>query len=129
MLLVITKEQIEGAIRASHCEAMAMVPPAVLDTALGGLERTVAVGMGPAVNLVPTYRGRYNTIKEFRDNRFGWNGFFQALDESRGSVGLFAVRGGGWRMLLLLNEPCDSVIASLVRPPGLEDWPEGASTT
>ncbi|MFI0900290.1 hypothetical protein [Streptomyces sp. NPDC020983] len=129
MLLEISKEQIEGTVRASSCEAMKMIPPAVLEAVLEGLEQTIALGMGPAANLVPTYRGRYDAIKEFRENRFGWNGFFQALDESSGSVGMHAVRGGEWRMLLLLNESCDSVIASLVRPPGLEDWPEGASVT
>jgi hypothetical protein len=128
-MLEVVKERLEDAVRASSCEAVRKVPPDVLDLVLNGLESIVPVGMGPAANLDVIYQGRYDTIEEFRQNNFGWRGFFQALGDARGSVGLFVARGGGWRIIFLLDESSESVIASLVRPPSSDDWPEGASAT
>ncbi|MFG2845875.1 hypothetical protein ACGF12_22295 [Kitasatospora sp. NPDC048296] len=127
MMLEVAKERIEEAVRTSSCEAVKMVPCEALDVMLDSLEQTVSIGIGPAAKLTSTYRHRYESIKEFREESFGWRGFFNVLSESEESVGLLAVRGGGWRMILLLNESSASVVASLVRPPSRADWPEGAS--
>ncbi|MFJ9695645.1 hypothetical protein [Kitasatospora sp. NPDC101183] len=129
MMVEVSRERIEGALRASDCEAVKKVPEGALSLIVGNIEQTVPVGMGPAANLAPIYRDRYESIKEFREESFGWRGFFDVLNEVKEPVGLVAVRGGGWRMILLLDESFDSVVASLVRPPSREEWPEGASTT
>jgi hypothetical protein len=129
MLLKVARERIKEAILISNCEAIRIVPRETLEVIIDGLEESVAIGMGSAATLGPTYRDRYESIKEFRDGSFGWSGFFDALGEAKESVGVLAVRGGGWRIILLLNESADSVIGSLVRPPIRADWPEGASAT
>lgn len=128
-MVEVAREKIEGALLASSCEAVKKVPREALALMVDSLEQAVPVGMGPAATLTPTYRHRYESIKEFREENFGWRGFFDALSEAKEPVGLLAVRGGGWRMILLMNESSDSVIASLVRSPSRADWPEGASTT
>ncbi|MFE4054693.1 hypothetical protein ACFXP3_00005 [Streptomyces sp. NPDC059096] len=129
MLLEVARERIKEAILASSCEAVRTVPRETLEVIIDGLEEGVAIGMGPAARLGSTYRDRYDSIKEFREGSFGWSGFFYALSEAKESVGVLAVRGGGWRIILLVNESADSVIGSLVRPPSRADWPKGASTT
>jgi hypothetical protein len=63
------------------------------------------------------YRYRYQSIEGFRVNRYGWPGFFSALEAATGRVGLLIVRCSGWRFTILLNEKLDSALACLCRPP------------
>ncbi len=110
----VARAKIEAAIRESNCEAVTKVPREAVDAMIDSLDHIISVGMGPATKLMPTYRHRHESIKEFREGNFGWRGFFNALGETKELVGLLSVQGGGWRMIILLNESSDSVLASLL---------------
>ncbi|MCD2469577.1 hypothetical protein MBT42_39395 [Streptomyces sp. MBT42] len=127
--LEVAREKIEEAVLESDCRAVKMVPREILEATFEDLDETVAVGLGSASALSMIYRDRYDSIKEFREENFGWCQFFAALEKVKDLVGTFALRGGGWWILILVNESGNSVIGALVRPPSPADWPEGASGT
>ncbi|WP_329531565.1 hypothetical protein OG568_12810 [Streptomyces sp. NBC_01450] len=129
MLLEVTRGKISEVVRKSGCEAVRMVPRETLEAILDGLDESVPIGIGSAAMFRSTYHDRHDSIKEFREANFGWRQFFDALNEAKESVGILAARGNGWRMILLVNESADSVIACLVRPPSRADWPTEADKT
>lgn len=75
------------------------------------------VGFPMAADLLDIYRYRYQSIEPFRIRRYGWSGFFSALEVASGRVGLLAIRCSGWRFTILLNENLDAAFACLCRPP------------
>jgi hypothetical protein len=82
-----------------------------------GSAEEAEVGFPLAAELLDIYRYRYQSIEEFRVNRYGWRGFFSALEAAAGRVGLLAIRHSGWRFIILLNENLDAALACLCRPP------------
>lgn len=82
-----------------------------------GSAEQAEIGFGLAANLLDIYRYRYQSIEEFRINRYGWHGFFSALEFASGRVGLLIIRCSGWRFTILLNENLDAALACLCRPP------------
>ena len=88
-----------------------------------GSGQEAEVGLALAAELLDIYRYRYQSIEALRVNRYGWSGFFSALEAATGRVGLLAIRHSGWRFTILLNEKLDAPLACLCRPP-LPDEPE-----
>jgi hypothetical protein len=88
-----------------------------------GSGQEAEVGLALAAELLEIYRYRYQSIEAFRVNRYGWSGFFSALEAATGRVGLLAIRHSGWRFTILLNEKLDAALACLCRQP-LPDEPE-----
>jgi hypothetical protein len=78
------------------------------------------VGFPMATELLDIYRFRYQSIEGLRTSRYGWRGFFSALETTPGRVGLLAVRCSGWRFTILLNERMDAALACLCGPPSPE---------
>src|SRR5262249_17049157 len=82
------------------------------------------VGRGLAAGLLDIYRCRRQSVEEFRVNRYGWPGFFSALEAAvSGRVGLLAIRHSGWSFIILLNENLDAALACLCRPPSAASSP------
>jgi hypothetical protein len=82
-----------------------------------GWAEEAEVGFPLAADLLDVYRYRYQSIEEFRVNRYGWRGFFSALETTVGRVGLLTIRCSGWRFIIILNENLDVALACLCRPP------------
>lgn len=79
--------------------------------------REAEVGFPLAAELLGIYQHRYRAIDEFRTNRFGWEGFFSALDSSEGRVGLLGINHLGWRFAIIVTDNMDTALACLCRPP------------
>jgi len=79
--------------------------------------REAEVGFPLAADLLGVYRHRYQSVEGFRVNRYGWSGFFSALEAATGRVGLLAIRHSGWRFTILIDERIDTALACLCRPP------------
>lgn len=116
-------------IQRAKCQSLVLLPPSVVSGVLQEVSGTIRVGVGSRFTLRGTYRDRYSTLDEFRNNRFGWRDFFAVLDEDGPPVGLFAVRGGGWSLIALTDESVGGVLAALVAPPQSFEWPKGAERT
>ena len=82
-----------------------------------GSPEEAEVGFPLATELLDIYRYRYQSIEEFRTNRYGWPGFFSALEAAAGRVGLLAISWSGWKFTILLNENLDAALACLCRAP------------
>jgi hypothetical protein len=79
--------------------------------------REAEVGFPTAAELLDVYRYRYQNIDAFRTGRYGWNGFFSALDGSHERVGLLGINCSGWRFTIVVNDNMDAALACLCRPP------------
>ena len=94
-------------------ECAAAVSSAIPDASAQEAE----VGLALAASLLDIYRHRYRSIEAFRISRYGWPGFFSALEAAPGRIGLSAIRSSGWRFTILLNDNLDTALACLYRPP------------
>lgn len=62
---------------------------AVRSVVQDGSEQEAEVGLALAAKLLDIYRYRYQSIEAFRVNRYGWSGFFSALEAATGQVGFW----------------------------------------
>lgn len=116
-------------INVSGCTSLGLLEPSALHAMIVGSPEIIHVGIGRRSTLRGTYGDRYLISDDFRNNRFGWSGFFDVLDEGDSSIGLFSLRGGGWTLIGLTDEKVESVVAALVRPPLSHEWPQCAERT
>lgn len=79
--------------------------------------REAEVGFPLAAELLDVYQYRYQYIDEFRTGRYGWKGFFSALDRNDGRVGLLGINCSGWRFTIVTTDNLDTALACLCRPP------------
>ncbi|WP_142270133.1 hypothetical protein [Streptomyces sp. SLBN-115] len=113
-------------IKSSNCASLGLLKPSALNAMTEDSSEIVQVDIGRRSTFRGSYGDRYLTSDDFRNNRFGWNGFFDVLDEVDAQIGLFSLRGGGWSLIGLTDENVQSVVAALVRPPLSQEWPPGA---
>lgn len=113
-------------IDVSSCTSLGLLEPSALHAMIDDSPEIIQVDIGRRSTFRGTYGDRYSISDDFRNNRFGWSGFFGVLDEDDSSIGLFSLRGGGWSLIGLTDKNVESVVAALVRPPLSHEWPPGA---
>lgn len=122
----VDSRQLAELIDVSGCTSLGLLEPSALHAMIEESPGFIQVDIGRRSTFRGTYRDRYSISDDFRNNRFGWSGFFGVLDEADSPIGLFSLRGGGWTLIGLTDENVESVVAALVRPPLSHEWPQGA---
>ena len=77
----------------------------------------VLVGFPMAHELVQINRHRCASIEGFEVSRFGWEGFFEALEGRDGVVGLVSIVSNGWRLMAVFDDVVSRALACVCRPP------------
>ncbi|MEX2980310.1 hypothetical protein [Streptomyces sp. C36] len=125
----VPSEDIRKILGERRCASLKLIPHQSLDAITGILSGSVNVGIASRDVLRGTYRDRYDSIKSFREERFGWTEFFGVLEFDSPPVGLFSIQAADWSLIALTDEDIKSVIACLVGPPNSFEWLPGSTQT
>ncbi|MFI5792645.1 hypothetical protein [Streptomyces sp. NPDC051677] len=111
----IARRRVAQLIAQAGVDAPAQIVEQLTQALFSDPDADIEVTFPHASELLEIYRYRFESLPEFRESRVGWNSLFRALSQAEGRVGLLSIISDPWRVIAILDESAESVLACLIR--------------